>query len=818
MAELGSGPGGSLRRTSDESTGQGNGAGDGKAGDNNGNPQQPEQSPAHAEAYPTTPQPKEINNNGQGKPTGGPAEKTAPPAAGGASVSDGGTKLSLDGNSSQHKQETKAANASPGDKALSAPQQPVAGAIEKSNPAVSKSTDTNRNEAVKTHLPTAELTAVQPKSEQSIQPQAKSVEVTRSSQSLHDENKDRAVTSAQPDRNTTDSTQAKTNTASSARSDVPLGGPGREQKDSQAPPPVTKAQDNSSQNQNQNQKVTSYETKQEPKSGSIPPVIIPTDTHQTQKNQNPVSTAHQPERASVVSQKDLAAKAPDQNIRLGEMPGQHANGGKAASEAARGTNTDEPPKSPAAGELGSHNSAGREGRLVPEPNTTTDANVRGGTGKEFDVAHENTTRDALSDITKSQSQIGHTEQTAVSTSRLDSIDGVIEKHKENPLENPIVPIGRKDGKEPIVSQSEATRDPKVDNQSGKDKNADIANKADTRLPGNEVSSASMGAGFEGRSGRVDDKSEQKAETIERGETFKMLDGKPVKLDLSDKVTCKQLLDLINMIETNKFKPMDQTGRERLNLLLEIQPNSRSALKEMFQTFALKDKVVDLESVRVLTSDKLDSVLAKQFKDMADGRIDDAQKLQRLEAKVKDAGNFITSFASHVFEAFNRILGNARNSVNSSEAASVDDIYNEAHSEKMHTISVIEHTTSEQREQLLDKLAAQTAAMENTEINEDLEVEQTDDDTNANSKKIDPSGCSREEYLVQDKETPRSIARKCFNNEILWQLIWEINKPEATYSAVNDEIENRDFVAGERIYLPTYAERQKVLQPEEALHD
>lgn len=596
------------------------------------------------------------------------------------------------------------------------------------------------------------------------------------------------------------SEQAKANSASSARSDVPLGGPAREQKDSQAPP-IPKAQENTSQNQNQNPKLTNYENKAESKSGSIPPPVpIPTDINTAQKNQNPASAAQKPETAPIMPLQDSVPKIQDAKNLPADIPKQNSNDGKPGPEVAQGKNPDSPRSSPAADELGSNNSTGREGRLVPEPNTTTDANVRGGTGKEFDVAHENTTRDALSDTTKSQSQIKTSNQDIVSD-KLDTT--LIEKNRENQQDSPVVPIGKRDGKEPIVSQPDGTRDPKVDNQSGKDKNADIANKTDIHLPGNEASSASMGAGFEGRPGRMD-KSDPKAETIERGETFKMLDGKTVKLDLSDKATCKQLLDLANQIETNKFKQLDPAGRERLNLLLEMRPASLKQLNEVLTAFVIKDVAID-SRIGLLLQDKLEPGIAERSKQ----QVEKILELERSNSGFKQIVVRVSEALEHFLKALSAPKKELEKEIPDAQRLVLqftDDADPMPPEVREFVINMKEILPKN-----IDSLDVLDTGKEETQDHNDTPVV-------TNSTKVDPGGNSREQYLVQDKDTPQLIALKCFNNAALGQLIWEINKPEATYSADTDKIRNRDFLAGERIHLPTYDERQEFLKLKGAPHD
>ncbi len=338
--------------------------------------------------------------------------------------------------------------------------------------------------------------------------------------------------------------QAKANTASSARSDVPLGGPGREQKDSQAPPTVTKAQENTSQQQNQNQKVTNYEPKSESKSGSIPPpVIIPTDTQLAQKNQNPASPVHQPEAAPGKPPQDLVAKPADSNVRSTELPKQTTTYGKTASEALKDLKSESARSPELAGAGTDKNSAGN-GPIVHEQPNLSEATTKHGEPKSDVARGEQATTEATH---KPETQEPSKEIRVDTTDSLtDRNNIVIDKNTKTQVEGTRdTAIGNRAG-EAATGNRDGKQEPP-----GKDKTADIANKTDTHLPGNDVSSASMGASFDGRPGRVNDKAEQKAETTDRGEVFKTQDGKPVKLDLTNKETCKQVLDLINQIETNR---------------------------------------------------------------------------------------------------------------------------------------------------------------------------------------------------------------------------------------------------------------------------
>lgn len=636
--------------------------------------------------------------------------------------------------------------------------------------------------------------------DQSIQPQVQKSGEAKTVPAALPSGNDQTGTSAQAlsrsDHNATDNQQAKTNTASSEKPPQQIGGEAREHSDSQAPPaPVAKAQENSYQPSK-----TSSDAK--PEINKIPAVPIPIE-NQSQKNQNPAGAAQKPETAPGKPQQDLVAKSQEAKNLPADTQKQNTNDGKPGPEAEQHKKLDESPKSPAAGELGSNNSAGKGGKLVPEPNTTTDANVRGGTGKEFDVAHENTTREALNDRSQPQSQIRHGEQTAVNTSRLDGIDAIIEKSRENQQDSPVVPIGKRDGKEPIVSQPDVARDPKVDNSSGKDKDTDIANKTETRQSGNEVSSGSMGAGFDGRPGRVNDKTDQKVEAIERGEIFKTLDGKSVKLDLSDKATCKQLLDLINQIETNKFKPLDQTGRERLNLLSEMQPTSQKQLKELLTAFVTKDVPVDSRA-GLLLQDKLEPSVAERFKQQVN---------KILELEHSNLG--IKQIVSRVSEALDHFLLK----VFSAPKQELEKEVTDANGLVLTLADSADPMQPEVREFVINMKEILPRDIGDLDVVPEEAPESIDDTPfTTNSTKVDRSGHSREQYLVQDKDTPKSIALKCSNNEALWRLILEINKPEATYSDVNDKIRNRDFLAGELIHLPTYTERQKFLKPKGVPHE
>lgn len=641
--------------------------------------------------------------------------------------------------------------------------------------------------------PKSDTTNIQPQS------QAKPVEANKVPESLHLQEKDQAATSAkalaQSDRNTADSPQAKTNT-SADKPNEPIGRTGNQKIESQPPPgQQTKPQEATY----QTGKPTSPETR--PEARSIP-VPVPVEIHQPQKNQNPASAAHQPEAAPIAPQKDLTAKLADAKVQLSEPTKLPTTDGKAASEAVQGKKSESPSSPTSAGELGQKDFAGREGKLVPEPNTTKNDGGSGGTGKEFNVAQEASTKDAPIDKTEPRSQIKAIEN-EITPNKLDAI---IEKNKDhNQIDSTILPTGRKVEAETPVRVTEGKQDTRQD-KDGKE----VGQKLEPRPPGAEGTlGGSIGAGLDARGGRTQEKVEPSADREQRGEIFKALDGKPLRLDFASKETCKQLLDLINQIDSNKFKPLDQAGRERLSLLLELNPVNRAALKEVLQSFVMKDKPIELESVRSLMAEKLDPMLARQLKDMADGRIDDAQKLQRLEARVKDAGNFLTSFASHVFEAFNRILTNARQSVSSSEATSVDDILQEAHSDKMSIISVVEQTASEQREQLLDRLATYTVAPE--EIEPAVTAVDEAESVNRTKATQDKDGKFRKSHTVESGQTYKSIAIELYNGEArLEELLKQVNGGDiATF--IDDRVQRKDLEAGDVIFLPTDKEVDAALE-------
>lgn len=783
-------------RTGQQSDGTGTGANGDNHTENKGNAadgKTPADN-ARAEVYNSGPKPQEGTNNGQGNRPTGLAEKIVPPAGG--ALASGQGNLNAERNPVKSQEAKPAAPGALENKALSAPQQQAAAATEKTSPVVGKSQAE----------PPKELIASSPyaktNNDQSIQPQGqpKRIEADQNPPTHHKEDKDQTATSAralaQSDRNTTDNQQTKTNTVPGDKPNEPIGRSGNQKIESQPPP----AQQAKPLETNYQSKPTASEAKPEPRSIPIP---TPIDVQQPQKNQNPISPVHQPESAPIASQKDLSTKPVDPKMQLGEIQKPITSDGKVASEALKDTKSESTRSPEIAGAGADKNSPGNGPIAHEQPSTKESNNPNGGTQKGFDVAQENTTMEARGDKIQSPSQIRTAED--IATGRLDTT--LIEKNREHPLDNMVVPVGRTDGKEPIARQPEATREPKVDNQSDKDKSADVVHKTETRLPGSEVASGSMGIGFDGRPGRGNDKSEQKAEAIERGEVFTTLDGKPVRLDLTNKETCKQLLDLINQIETNKFKALDQTGRERLALLVELEPKSRTALKDILQAFVLKDKPVELELARTLMTDKIDPALARQTKELADGRVDDAHKLQRLEAKEKAARNFLTSFANHVFEAFNRVVNNARNSVRATEPEpkSVDDILQEAHSDKMSTISAVEQATSEEREQLLEKLATFSAPAEDIDVapNSDVEVEK-DAAPGVTLTTQDEDGTYRDVYAVKAGETYKSIAVKSFDDgERLEQLLKEINKPAAAY--LDDRIVPAGLIAGQIIYLPTNTE-------------
>jgi len=578
---------------------------------------------------------------------------------------------------------------------------------------------------------------------------------------------------------------------SETKQNEPIGQSGRQNIEPHAPPAqAAKAQENTYQKDNtyQNQKITNYETKPEPKSASIPPpVIIPADIHQTQKNQNPASAAHQPETAPIKPLQDLAAKPPEQKFQTGETPGQHTNNGKAASDAAQGKNTDSPPKSPAAGELGANNSAGRDGKLVPEPHATTDANVRGGAGKEFDVAHENTTRDALSDTTKSQSQIGHTDQTAINTSRLDGIDAIIEKHKENPLENPIVPIGKRDGKEPIASQPEGTRDPKVDNQSGKDKNADIANKADTRLPGNEASSGSMGAGFDVRPGRVNDKAAA-PEPVERI----ILRVENLAVNLADKGTVAKLLGVLEQIKTGKVTATDPESTVFAHAILSAKETNLGKIEAAL-------KASDNALLNSILSDKLTPEQAEYQKLARWDLPKEKAKNEKLEAEnqeLKRDRNFLQGFISSVKGFFAEFVsGRKPLEPDASAAEIIDEI-------------TVEANNKNAVEQFMSRTQNQLAKYEAGEDAEPIDAE--DAPAVASSPKPNQQKTTRDTHVVETLSNCEEIALLKLGNSALSELLAQINQIESTL--IDDRPKRRDLLPGEVLYLPTKQEIQAVLDP------
>ncbi|MBX9725405.1 MAG: hypothetical protein K2X81_28670, partial [Candidatus Obscuribacterales bacterium] len=618
-------------------------------------------------------------------------------------------------------------------------------------------------------LPAASLvdSKTQPKPEQNQSAATKIAEAKSFPESLQQSGKDQAGTSAkalvQSDHNTSNNKQER----QQSQTNEPIGRTGNQKIESQPPPGQQQKPQEATY---QPGKTTNPETRPEPRSIPIP---IPIETHQAQKNQTPASAARQPETAPPVPQKDLAAKTTDAKAQLSDPLKQTTSDGKAAPEALQGKNIEPPKSSAVAGELGSSNSAGKE-QIAHEPPVTKDSvNANVGTGKEFDVAHEATTSEASSGKSEPHSQIGHSEQIAVNASRLDGIDAIIEKDKDPQIDSTILPAGRKaEGGQPIK-----VTEGKQDSRQDKD-GAEVGQKPEPRSPGSEgTAGGSMGAGFDSRAGRSQDKVEPSADREQRGEVFKTQDGKQVRLDLTNKETCKQLLDLINQIETNKFKPLDATGKARLELLLEVQDGARMGIKEGLQAFIGKDRPIDKAQFTTLLDDKVELTFAQKIKELTIGRVNDAQKIEGLQSQLKVTETFFDSARKLIVEAFDRITNRARASVPTTKTDNLSAILDETISGKFDTVSEVEKAVSEETEQIqhaFEVFGATIKHVENKDSEQQAEEQVDAQQTPGVTANQYNRTANRKPYLVKTNDTYASIAISEFSDIRLWQLIERVN--------------------------------------------
>lgn len=788
MAENGGGPGGLLKRAGHGTHNDGKGTGDG-TGDKTQQPTAAEQQAAQAKAAAeklhadtTPPKPTmEGTNNGQGNgKTDRAAEKSEPPAGGSSPVNRGG--ISSDGNSFQQKTESKAASTPSDSKTLSTTQQPTATSAEKSNAAAVKP----QAEQVHTSGQNKELIATNPYNappkggDKTIQPQEQSKpEATKYPPSLHEEGKEQTAPSAkalaQSDRNT-DNQQTKTNAAPIEKpTNEPIGRSGHEIE--QHGPPAQ--QPKSSENTNQSQKITTPETKPEPKSGSIPsPTPIPTDIHQPQKLQNPASAANQPESAPIAPQKDLSTKPVDTKMQLGDNPKPPTADGKPASEAAQGKNF-EPPRSPAvAGELGAHNSAGGE-RIAHEPPVTKESNnPNGGTSKQFDVAQEATTTEARGDRIQSQSQIKTSED--IATGRLDTT--LIEKNRDHQVENTILPTGKNTVGEPSVKVDTGKTDkqekpPEVDSVTG--------DKPPLKVPVTDAAAggSALAIPSDHRSDKVT------AEPVERI-ILKVENG---VFNLAEKGTVSKLLGVLEQIKTGKVTATDPESTAFAHAVLSVKDANWVKVEVAL-------KALDSSLLNNLLVDKLPPEQAENQKLARWELPKEREKSAKLEAEnqeLKRDRYFLQGFVESIKGFFaDFVHGRKPLPPDASGPEIVEDISIEARNRNA-------------VEQFWSRTQTQLAKYEVGEDTDQADVDDAPVDISS-SKSIQPIIATRATHVVETLSNCEEIALLKLGNSALSDLLAQINQIESTL--IDGRPVRRDLLPGEVLFLPTEQEIQAVMEP------
>lgn len=709
----------------------------------------------------TTP-PKETNN-GQGKPTGGPAEKTEPPA-GGSSVPNRDRGISSDGSSPQQKPESKT-NVSPVDKAFSASQQPATNA-EKTSTVPGKSTDTNRNEAVKTHLPTAELTAVQPKSEQSNQPQAKSVEATKNSQSLHDENKDQTGTSAKAlapsDRTTSNAAQEKFQAGHSLEQKIATPG----ERQAAAPP------------QEHLSRPTQFDAQQMARAAQSdkPPQIaaaVP-GVENKQFGQAPGRANNPGEPAPTAEKHEQANKTVDLSLQNSEHSKSEKSAAKLATEGEQHKKLDEPPKSPAAGELGSNNSAGREGKLVPEPNLS-EATTKHGEPKSDVARGDQAVKEAPHKVETPQpsKEIRHD-----ATENLTDKNIFIDKSKNAQIDGAKdTSIGNRPGETPT-----GNRDGKQDARSDKDIGNELTTKSDQRSDArvsDVVAGGSVGINLEGRGNRT-----EKSEPAERI----ILKVENLAVNLADKGTVANLLGVLEQIKTGKVIATDPESTAFAHAVLSMKETNLGKIEAALKT----------SDVTLLNAVLLDKLTPEQAEYQKLARWDlpkEKAKNEKLEAEnqeLKRDRNFLQGFIASVKNLFaDFIHGRKLLGQDASAAEIVEEI-------------TIEAKNKNAVEQFMARTHTQLARYDAGEDAEQIDIEDAQV-TASGQRSNQQKTTTRDTHVVETLSNCEAIALLKLGKAELGELLAQINQIESTL--IDDRPKRRDLLPGEVLFLPTKQEIQ-----------
>lgn len=741
-------------------------------------PQQVQQGAAaklHADTIPPKPT-TEVTNNGQGQPkTGGQTDKSAPPA-GGASGPPGGTEA----NPLSAKPISSDVKSSSSDSKPLAASQPSGTAAERT---------VKPQDQVKTEAPPHLIASnpYAPKTEQTGQQSAKS-EVNKSPDQPR--NTDiRTETSAkaldEKSHNTSDSQPVRGSNES-------LGGIAREQVKPHGPPAdQARAQDVSHRHQDptENPKITNQETKSESKSASIPPpVIIPTDTHQAQKTQNPASMAHQPETAPVAPPKDLAAKPVEPKFQLGEAPGQHANNGKGASEAAQDKNLEPPRSGAGAGELDSKNSAGNEPIAheqphVKEAGSTSKSDVASGEQSHVEAKTVKNELPSPKDLTPGQQITDRNDATFMPS---DKSKGGTSASVETGVRNE-QPPGSKD----TIPQDKVT--------GGKDErkqdkpNESTADSGDRHLPPiNAVSDKNI-ASTQGIPG--DSKQDKQAESSEKNTgSFIFTDGK-TRIDLADPRVVNKFIDVLKQIlATGNVTVTDNDSRTLATCAFRMNPDNTTKLLEVL----LAGK---LDRALPLLSDKLPDDLAD---DRVRSRVELPQKIMQLERQLGKITSQGDSFANDLTRAVGQFaVGEI------GQNAGIDEIVDKAAGSVPNpSLSAILQIVAG-----LKQLFTQGEAFLRNTFSGDAMIGTRDDASSEETEEIislpeptyDEDGNMREKYTVKTGDSYESIAKAKCNDARLGVLIEGINKSYATVYSDGD-YERHKLRVGDVIDIPTKPEQ------------